>query len=111
MAQRNPEANLRADWSRVEVEATVADYFSMLGKELSGVPYNKAAHRRQLLTLLNNRSEQSIEFKHANISAVLLDLGFYRLFAFRTSPQLFTLNGALSVTCRLSPSTFLATIR
>jgi hypothetical protein len=34
----------------------------------------------------------------------------YRLFTFRTSPQLFTLNGALSTTCQLSPSTFLATV-
>jgi hypothetical protein len=64
------------DWSRAEVEATVADYLAMLASELSGVPYNKAAHRRQLGGLLDNRSEQAIEFKHANISAVLIDLGF-----------------------------------
>lgn len=63
------------DWSREEVEATVADYFAMLAAELSGVPYNKAAHRRALIRLLADRSEQSIEFKHANISAVLVDLG------------------------------------
>ncbi|MGZ5127160.1 MAG: DUF3883 domain-containing protein [Burkholderiales bacterium] len=48
----------------------------MLAAELSAVPYSKAAHRRRLVTLLNNRSEQSIEFKHANISAVLIELGF-----------------------------------
>jgi hypothetical protein len=65
-----------ADWSRVEVEATVADYFNMLAAELVGVPYSKAAHRRKLVALLNNRSEQSVEFKHANISAVLIELGF-----------------------------------
>jgi hypothetical protein len=64
------------DWSREEVEATVADYLAMLGAELAGVPYNKAMHRRELMKLLNNRSEQAIEFKHANISAVLIDLGF-----------------------------------
>ena len=64
------------DWSRGEVEATVADYFVMLAAELSGVPYNKAAHRKALLQLLSGRSEQSIEFKHANISAVLIELGF-----------------------------------
>jgi hypothetical protein len=34
-----------ADWSRAEVEATVADYFAMLEEELRGVPYNKTAHR------------------------------------------------------------------
>jgi len=64
------------DWSREEVEATVADYLAMLSAELAGVPYNKAVHRRELVKLLNKRSEQAIEFKHANISAVLIDLGF-----------------------------------
>ena len=66
----------RDDWNRAEVEAIVADYLSMLASELAGTPYNKAAHRRALRPLLANRSEQSIEFKHANISAVLLDAGF-----------------------------------
>lgn len=47
----------------------------MLSSELRGEPYNKAAHRRQLQRLLDNRSEQAIEFKHANISAVLIELG------------------------------------
>jgi len=46
----------------------------MLAAELAGAPYNKAAHRRALLPRLQNRSEQSIEFKHANISAALLDV-------------------------------------
>ena len=65
-----------SDWSRQEVEAIVDDYLSMLGSELAGTAYNKAAHRRALLPLLNGRSEQSIEFKHANISAALLDADF-----------------------------------
>lgn len=65
-----------SDWSRQEVEAIVDDYLSMLASELAGTVYNKAAHRRALLPLLNGRSEQSIEFKHANISAALLDAGF-----------------------------------
>lgn len=64
-----------ADWSRLEVELIVADYFSMLNAELTGTPYNKAAHRRTLLPLLQNRSEGSIEFKHQNISAALIRLG------------------------------------
>jgi hypothetical protein len=65
----------RSDWSRAEVEAIVEDYLSMLASELAGVPYNKAAHRRSLLPRLNDRSEQSVEFKHANISAALLAAG------------------------------------
>lgn len=54
----------------------MADYLAMLAAELSGVPYNKAAHRRSLMQMLRGRTEQSVEFKHANISAVLIDLGF-----------------------------------
>lgn len=65
-----------SDWSRQEVEAIVDDYLSMLASELAGTPYSKAVHRRALLPLLNGRSGQSIEFKHANISAALLDAGF-----------------------------------
>lgn len=64
------------DWSVEEVEATVSDYFAMLTKELRGESYNKADHNRRLLALLQNRSRGSVEFKHANISAVLLDLGY-----------------------------------
>lgn len=63
-------------WTRIEVEATVADYLHMLVLELSGQTYNKAAHRRALVTKLNNRTEGSIELKHQNISAVLASLGF-----------------------------------
>src|SRR4051812_34448684 len=37
---------------------------------------NQTEHRLRLQPLLNNRSDGSIEFKHGNISAVMLDLGF-----------------------------------
>lgn len=62
-------------WSNIEIELIIRDYFTMLKDELSGKPLNKAMHRRALLPLLNNRSEGSIEFKHQNISAVLINLG------------------------------------
>ena len=65
-----------ADWSNEEVEATVDDYLAMLAAELAGVPYSKAAHRRKLQKTLADRSEASIEFKHANISAILVEAGF-----------------------------------
>jgi hypothetical protein len=64
------------DWSREEVEAIVADYLQMLTMELAGQTYNKAEHRRRLAAKLNGRSEGSIEFKHCNISAVMIELGF-----------------------------------
>lgn len=46
----------------------------MLMDELAGRPYNKAEHRRALMKLID-RNEGSIEFKHQNISAVLMALG------------------------------------
>jgi hypothetical protein len=64
------------DWSREEVEATVASYLGMLDQELRGVVPNKTDARRRLLAMLNGRSEGAIEWKHQNISAVLLELGF-----------------------------------
>ncbi len=64
------------EWSREEVEAIVADYLHMLTMELAGQKFNKAQHRRSLQTKLNSRSEASIEFKHGNISAAMVDLGF-----------------------------------
>ena len=64
------------DWSREEVEAIVADYLQMLTLELAGQRFNKTEHRRRLQSKLNGRSEASIEFKHCNISAAMIDLGF-----------------------------------
>lgn len=66
----------RGPWSVEENEAIVADYFAMLAAELGGLPFNKAEHNRRLRLLVNNRSEQSVEFKHANISAVLALRGY-----------------------------------
>lgn len=64
------------DWSRIEVEACVADYLRMLTLELNGQRYNKSAHAQTLLQQLDGRSRPSIEFKHCNISAVMLALGY-----------------------------------
>ena len=63
-------------WSREEVEAAVADYFVMLGKDLRGDPYNKAEHNRRLQNFLSSRTRGSVERKHQNISAVLIELGY-----------------------------------
>jgi hypothetical protein len=61
------------DWTRLEVELVVADYFAMLLEEMAGRRVDKSAHRRALKPLLNGRSDGSIEFKHQNISAVLIN--------------------------------------
>ena len=64
-----------SDWSRAEVEAVVADYFAMLADEIAGRPVNKTEHRRRLSSMLQGRSDGSIERKHQNISAILIELG------------------------------------
>ena len=63
-------------WSRIEVEATIADYFHMLLLELSGQSYNKSAHRKALLQKLDNRTDAAVERKHQNISAILIEHGY-----------------------------------
>jgi hypothetical protein len=63
------------DWSEAEVAVTVRSYLDMLRLEVSGQPYNKSQYRKALLPLLSGRSESAIEFKHQNISAVLMKLG------------------------------------
>jgi len=62
-------------WSDNEVELAVADYFRMLRLELTSQKYNKTSHRRALMEQLNNRSDGSVELKHQNISAVLIEMG------------------------------------
>lgn len=61
-------------WSQEEVRLAVADYKRMLVQQLSGQKYSKTHHRRALQSMLNGRSEGSIERKHQNISAILLGL-------------------------------------
>lgn len=70
------KSKTRVDWSKEEVEIIVSDYLDMFRKELLGQIYNKSEHRRGLIKSLNNRSHGSIERKHQNISAVLIEMGF-----------------------------------
>lgn len=63
------------NWSDSEVAAAVEDYFSMLRLELSGRRYNKTEHRKALMQKLKDRSDGSVELKHQNISAVLIEMG------------------------------------
>ena len=51
---------IRADQ---ENDAIVANYFAMLHDDISGSPYSKAEHNRQLQSLIG-RGRRSIEFKH-----------------------------------------------
>jgi hypothetical protein len=65
----------RRDWTRVEVEATVADYLQMLELELRDEPFNKAERNRNLRRILDGRSHGAVERKHQNISAILIEEG------------------------------------
>ena len=60
------------DWTKQEVKIAIEFYFKMLTHELNGKKYNKSQFRRELKSILDNRTDGSIEFKHQNISAVLL---------------------------------------
>lgn len=63
------------DWSHAQIEAAVADYLGMLAIELRGQDYNKAERNRHLQAV-TGRSRGSIERKHQNISAVMIENGF-----------------------------------
>ena len=66
-------------WSDEENDLIVADYFEMLALDLVGVSFNKAERNRNLQILLSGRSRGSVEFKHQNISAVMIGLGQPRI--------------------------------
>lgn len=74
-ADEEKEVQTGKDWSGNEVRLIVADYFDMLETELQGKPYKKSEHRKALTPQLSGRSEGSIEFKHQNVSGVLVELG------------------------------------
>jgi hypothetical protein len=62
------------DWSDVEQDLIVADYFAMLEAELAGERVNKA-ERNRALQALTGRKRGSIEYKHMNVSAALQRIG------------------------------------
>lgn len=62
-------------WTIGELDAIVADYFAMLDLETRGRSFNKAARNRNLRDAGLDRTKGSVEMKHQNISAVLMDLG------------------------------------
>jgi hypothetical protein len=63
-----------ASWTDEENDMIVADYFAMLADDAAGRPYNKAEHNRDLQAA-TGRTRTSIEYKHQNVSAVLVGMG------------------------------------
>ena len=62
-------------WSDAENSTIVSDYFAMLRMEIADEKYSKAEHNRRLQLKLPARNRGAIEYKHQNISAVMLGLG------------------------------------
>ncbi|MDB5691094.1 MAG: hypothetical protein JWO81_157 [Alphaproteobacteria bacterium] len=73
-------------WTDGEVDLIVADYFDMLTSQLADRPFSKAHHNDALQQLLP-RSRKSIEFKHCNISAVLVRLGMPTIPGYKPLPH------------------------
>lgn len=71
------------NWDWLECEEIVGDYLEMLAKHFHGESLNKTAHREALQKSLRNRSAAAIEFKHRNISAVMVELGLPYLPGYR----------------------------
>lgn len=71
--QMADQSKVGTDWQADELEAIVADYFSMLVDEIAGRPYVKSHHNAALQAKIG-RTAGSIERKHMNISAVLREL-------------------------------------
>ena len=63
-----------AGWADAEIQPTVISYFTMLRAELAGQPYVKADFNREVQAP-TGRSRGAVEYKFANISAVLRDIG------------------------------------
>ncbi|NEU98812.1 DUF3883 domain-containing protein [Bradyrhizobium uaiense] len=74
------------DWSDDELDFIIADYFAMLRFELDGVHYNKSEHRRSLVERIG-RTEGSVERKHQNISAVLIELALPIISGYKPLPN------------------------
>jgi hypothetical protein len=74
IGETRPDPVERRDLTAAEVSLIVADHFDMLRLDLAGQEFVKAKRNRALQERLNGRNRISNEFKHQNISAVLLDL-------------------------------------
>jgi hypothetical protein len=76
----------------------------MLKLELQGMAYNKTVHRNRLMGFLNSRSHGSIERKHQNISAILIELGYPYISGYKPLSNYQTLLAQV-VTDRISGNT------
>jgi len=87
-AARQLERDYMADdWTEAENGAIVDDYLAMLALECAGTSYSKTEHRNALIESMGGtRSRGSIERKHQNISAVMLQLGLPYIKGYKPLP-------------------------
>jgi hypothetical protein len=77
------------DWTEAENRAIVDDYLAMLALECAGKSYSKTEHRNALIEVMGGtRSRGSIERKHQNISAVMLQLGLPYVKGYKPLPNI-----------------------
>ena len=63
-------------WSDDELRIALAAYLEMLAREQAGVLYNKAEHNRRLREdILKGRTRPAVEYRMANISTALAEVG------------------------------------
>ena len=64
-----------APWTESEVKALLVEYLNLLRNELAGIPLSKTAANARVVEM-TGRSKGSVEYKFANVSAVLKELGY-----------------------------------
>lgn len=92
-APRGRKRGFRTPWTETEIDAILRDYFEMLRLEQRGEKYNKAQYGTRLRARID-RTHKATEFKHCNISAVLVELGMPYI---RGYPPLHNYQAALAV--------------
>jgi len=84
-----PPGSRPGDWTEVENRAIVDDYLAMLALECAGQHYSKTQHRNALIEEMGGtRSPGSVERKHQNISAVMLQLGLPYIKGYKPLPNI-----------------------
>jgi Domain of unknown function (DUF3883) len=87
-SSRLPESR-PGDWTEAENRAIVDDYLGMLALECAGKPYSKTDHRNALIERMGRtRSPGSVERKHQNISAIMLQLGLPYIKGYKPLPNI-----------------------
>ncbi|MBY0549286.1 MAG: hypothetical protein K2W95_18570 [Candidatus Obscuribacterales bacterium] len=86
--QTNESDTQYKGWSDTELRATIADYLSMLKSQNACRSFNSLEHYRILCPKLSNKSQEMVNSKHREISAILKDHGLPRLHEFHPSASI-----------------------